>query len=157
MVRFHTRNPCFSRKLEDKGIGELSFDEVYRALLLGAVPPTLITDAVRLLAAGNPGEGGGAGFLSGEASTAAYYGGEEGSDVSLMTEGGREGKGDGDFVVCGWRDDASGSRGNGWVGGEFLFRSIAFWSCCAWLLLAARRCCVRHTASSCFSYSFNVE
>lgn len=55
---------CIFRKLEDKGLGELSFDEVYRALLLGAVPPTLVSDAVRLLAAGRPGEGGGAGFLS---------------------------------------------------------------------------------------------
>lgn len=74
-----------TRKLEDKGIGELSFDEVYRALLLGAVPPALVTDAVRLLAAGRPGEGGGAAFLSGEAATqAAYYGREGGGDVSFV-------------------------------------------------------------------------
>lgn len=71
------------RKLEDKGIGELSFDEVYRALLLGAVPPALVTDAVRLLAAGRPGEGGGAAFLSGEAAQ-AYYGRQGGGDVSVV-------------------------------------------------------------------------
>ncbi|CAB1110173.1 unnamed protein product [Ectocarpus sp. CCAP 1310/34] len=68
------------RKLDDKGIGELSFDEVYRALLLGAVPPALVTDAVRLLAAGRPGEGGGAAFLSGEAAAQAYYGRDGGAD-----------------------------------------------------------------------------
>eukprot|EP00752_Nemacystus_decipiens_P006677 g6004.t1 len=72
------------RKLDDKGIGELSFDEVYRALLLGAVPPALVTDAVRLLAAGRPGEGGGAAFLSGEAGQ-AYYGREGGGDVTLAS------------------------------------------------------------------------
>ena len=56
---------------------------MYRALLLGAVPPALVTDAVRLLAAGRPGEGGGAAFLSGEAAQ-AYYGREEGGDVSAV-------------------------------------------------------------------------
>ena len=66
------------RKLDEKGIGELSFDEVYRALLLGAVPPALVTDAVRLLAAGRPGEESGPAFLSGEAS--AFLGG---GDVSM--------------------------------------------------------------------------
>lgn len=45
------------------------------------MPPTLVTDAVRLLAAGKPGDGGGAGFLSGEA--AAYYGRDVGGDVSV--------------------------------------------------------------------------
>lgn len=75
----------FQRKLDEKGIGELSFDEVYRALLLGAVPPTLVTDAVRLLAAGRPGEGGGAGFLSMEASS--FFGRESGGDVSRTVWG----------------------------------------------------------------------
>lgn len=70
-----------TRKLDDKGIGALSFDEVYRALLLGAVPPALVTDAVRLLAAGRPGEGGGAAFLSGDTAH-AYYGRDGGGDVS---------------------------------------------------------------------------
>lgn len=56
---------------------------MYRALLLGAVPPALVTDAVRLLAAGRPGEGGGAAFLSGEAAQ-AYYGREGGGDVSAV-------------------------------------------------------------------------
>lgn len=74
--------PQCIRKLDDRGIGELSFDEVYRALLLGAVPPALVTDAVRLLAAGRPGEGGGASFLSGEAAAQAYYGKDGGADVS---------------------------------------------------------------------------
>ncbi|CAM9216955.1 unnamed protein product [Scytosiphon promiscuus] len=79
------------KKLDEKGIGELSFDEVYRALLLGAVPPALVTDAVRLLAAGRPtgegGDGGGAAFLSDEgagaatAAAQAYYG--SGGDVTL--------------------------------------------------------------------------
>eukprot|EP00904_Undaria_pinnatifida_P003442 jgi/Undpi1/13099/HiC_scaffold_8.g02761.m1 len=59
--------------LDEKGIGELSFDEVYRALLLGAVPPALVTDAVRLLAAGRPGEESGPAFLSGEARIAAAW------------------------------------------------------------------------------------
>ena len=54
---------------------------MYRALLLGAVPPALVTDAVRLLAAGRPGEGGGAAFLSGEAAQ-VYYGREGAGDVS---------------------------------------------------------------------------
>lgn len=72
------------RKLDEKGIGELSFDEVYRALLLGAVPPSLVTDAVRLLATGKPGEESGASFLSGEAS--AFLGG---GDVSIGFLGGK--------------------------------------------------------------------
>jgi len=81
-TRARARARAGLRKLEDKGIGELSFDEVYRALLLGAVPPALVTDAVRLLAAGRPGEGGGAPFLSGEAAQ-AYYGREGAGDVSV--------------------------------------------------------------------------
>lgn len=74
---------------------------MYRALLLGAVPPALVTDAVRLLAAGRPGEGGGAAFLSGEAAQ-AYYGRDGGEDVSaegcccFQGGGGVDGDGDGD-------------------------------------------------------------
>lgn len=92
----HTR--FIIRKLDDKGIGELSFDEVYRALLLGAVPPALVTDAVRLLAAGRPGEGGGAAFLSGEAAQ-AYYGREGGGDVSASLYSFRGGGGGGARIV----------------------------------------------------------
>ncbi len=50
------------------------------------MPPALVTDAVRLLAAGRPGEGGGAPFLSGEAAQ-AYYGREGAGDVSVAALG----------------------------------------------------------------------
>ena len=42
----------------------------------------LVTDAVRLLSAGRPGEGGGAGFLTVEAP--GYYGRESAGNVSMV-------------------------------------------------------------------------
>ena len=81
--------PIFRRrKLDEKGIGELSFDEVYRALLLGAVPPALVTDAVRPLATGRPREEGGASFLSGE--TSSFLGAGDVSAAFLEGGGVRE-------------------------------------------------------------------